>query len=177
MKRYLFLLILILVFVNCGGSSNPSTSRSNKETKRKQLAEEKNLNLAPDFTLVDLDGNEHTLSNYRGKVVIIDFWATFCPPCRLEIPHFIQFYNKYKDDGLVILGVGLDREEKLKPFSKAMGITYPILIGDMATAEKYGIQPIPTTFILNRNGEIKDKIIGYAPGYEDKIRASFLKLL
>jgi len=168
LKNYTLFAIIALLLISCGGENNSES----------MVGEEKKIvNLAPDFTLVDLNGNEHTLSNYRGKVVIIDFWATFCAPCRLEIPHYIQFYNEYKDDGLVILGVGLDGEEKLKAFSKAMGITYPILIGDRATAKKYGIQPIPTTFILNRKGEIKDKIIGYAPGYEDKIRASFLKSL
>ena len=168
MKKYVSLLAVItLLLISCGGTNNGSSTRN----------DEKNVNLAPDFTLVDLDGNKHTLSDYRGKVVIIDFWATYCPPCRLEIPHFIQFYNDYKDDGLIILGIGLDGETKLKPFSKEYGINYPILIGDLATVGKYGVRPIPTTFFIDRNGEIKNKIIGYAPGFEDSIKASFLKLL
>lgn len=167
LKRYILFAVIALLLISCGGPNNGSSVAE----------EEKNLNLAPDFTLVDLDGNEHTLSNYRGKVVIIDFWATYCGPCREEIPHFIQFYNEYKDDGLMILGIGLDGKAKLAPYSKTIGINYPVLIGDLATVEKYGVRPIPTTFIIDRKGEIKDKIIGYAPGYEDKIRASFLKLL
>jgi thioredoxin-related protein len=77
----------------------------------------------------------------------------------------------------MILGIGLDGKAKLAPYSKTIGINYPVLIGNLATVEKYGVRPIPTTFIIDRKGEIKDKIIGYAPGYEDKIRASFLKLL
>jgi len=159
--------VITLLLISCGGPNNGSSAGNN----------EKNVNLAPDFALVDLDGNEHTLSDYRGEVVIIDFWATYCPPCRLEIPHFIQFYKEYKDDGLMILGVGLDGEEKLKRFSKEFGINYPILISDRATAMNYDVQAIPVTFILNKKGEIKNKIIGYAPGYEDTIKVSFLKLL
>ncbi len=168
MKKYVSLVAVItLLLISCGGPNNGSSAGNN----------EKNVNLAPDFALVDLDGNEHTLSDYRGEVVIIDFWATYCPPCRLEIPHFIQFYKEYKDDGLMILGVGLDSDAKLKPFSKEFGINYPILIGDRATAMNYDVQAIPVTFILNKRGEIKNKIIGYAPGYEDTIKVSFLKLL
>jgi len=168
LKKYVSLVAVItLLLISCGGTNNGSQAGN----------DEKNVNLAPDFTLVDLDGNEHTLSNYRGKVVIIDFWATYCPPCRLEIPHFIQFYNDYKDDGLMILGIGLDGETKLKPFSKEFGINYPILIGDRATAMNYDVRVIPVTFILNKKGGIKKKIIGYAPGYEDTIKVSFQKLL
>jgi peroxiredoxin len=173
LKRFVIFLFIILFFVNCG---NTATPKSSKNIEKKQT-EEKTLNTAPDFTLIDLDGNKHTLSDYKGNVVILDFWATFCPPCRIEIPHFIEFYDKYKDSGLVILGVGLDGEEKLKSFRDAMGINYPILVGDRATAIIYNVQAIPVTFILNSEGEIIKRILGYAPGYEDTIKKSFLPLL
>lgn len=170
MKKYFLFTIIGLLLISCGGPDKESSSDE-------IAAEVKDSNIAPDFTLLDLNGQAHTLSDYRGKVVIIDFWATFCRPCIYEIPHFIQFYNEYKDDGLVILGVGLDGKQKLEVFAREKGMSYPVLIGDKATVEKYGIQPIPTTFILDREGEIKDKIIGYAPGYENTIKAKFLELL
>ena len=173
MKRFVIFLFIILFFVNCG---KPVTPKSSKNIEKKQI-EEKTLNTAPDFTLVDLDGKRHTLSDYKGNVVIIDFWATFCPPCRIEIPHFIEFYNEYKDRGLVILGVGLDGKEKLRSFRDAMGINYPILVGDRVVAISYGVQAIPVTFILNSEGEFIKRILGYAPGYEDTIKQSFMPLL
>jgi len=166
LKRLVLFLFIILLFVDCG---KPSTPKSRKNIEKRQT-EQKILNIAPNFTLLDLDGSKHTLSDYKGNVVIIDFWATFCPPCRIEIPHFIEFYDEYKDRGLVILGVGLDGEEKLRSFRDAMRINYPILVGDRATSIIYGVQAIPVTFILNSEGEIIKRILGYAPGYEDTIK-------
>ncbi len=173
MKRLILLLVITVLLVNC---DKPSKTKSSKGVGKKQT-EEKNLIIAPDFTLTDLEGNEHTLSDYKGNVVIIDFWATFCPPCRIEIPHFIEFYDEYKDRDLVILGIGFDGEEKLRLFRDAMGINYPILVGDKAVAILYNVQAIPVTFILNSEGGIIKRILGYAPGYEDTIKQSFLPLL
>jgi cytochrome c biogenesis protein CcmG/thiol:disulfide interchange protein DsbE len=173
LKRFILFLSIIIFFVNCG---KPEAPKSSNNIEKKQT-EQTTLNIAPNFTLLDLDGNKHTLSDYKGNVVIIDFWATFCPPCRIEIPHFIEFYDEYKDRGLVILGVGLDGEEKLRSFRDAMRINYPILVGDRAVAISYDVQAIPVTFIINSEGEIIKKILGYAPGYEDTIKQSFLPLL
>jgi thiol-disulfide isomerase/thioredoxin len=113
---------------------------------------------APDFTLMSLDGRPVKLSDYRGKVVVINFWATWCPPCRAEIPDLVAAQQHYRDRGVEILGIALDDEgrEVVEPFVRDNGITYPVLIGDEAIMSLYGgISSIPTTFFLNRDGSIQ----------------------
>jgi len=119
---------------------------------------------APDFTLKALDGKDLALSSLKGKVVIIDFWATWCPPCREEIPGFIELYKKYKDQGLEIVGVSVDKDEgKLRKFVEGNGVNYPIVTSTKEVTEAYGgIQSIPTTFILDRQLNIVTKHVGYA---------------
>lgn len=112
---------------------------------------------APEWRLKDLDGKPVKLSDFKGKVVILNFWATWCPPCRQEIPDFIALQKQYADKGLVIVGVSLDEggPALVKPFVKKMGINYPIVMGDQKTAAAYGgIQVVPTTFVIDKNGKI-----------------------
>jgi len=119
---------------------------------------------APEFALMDINGNERKLSDYKDKVVILDFFATWCPPCRDEIPHFIDLYTKYKDQGLEIIGVALDWNGKrvVPAFSEENGINYTVLLGDKKVPDLYGgIDAIPTTFILDKEGNIRKKYIGY----------------
>ncbi|MDZ7262437.1 MAG: TlpA family protein disulfide reductase [candidate division KSB1 bacterium] len=130
---------------------------------------------APDFSLPNLEGKQVKLSDFKGKVIILDFWATWCPPCRMEIPDFIDLYKTYQDTGLVILGVALDQEgEKVvKPFAKKQGINYPILMGNAQVVQKYGgIQGIPTTFIINQEGKIITTFLGYRPKkvFEEEVK-------
>ncbi|MEA1913439.1 MAG: TlpA disulfide reductase family protein [candidate division WOR-3 bacterium] len=175
MKKVLKIYILtsvLLTSVGCSCSNNPKKTEKGEKTEGPE-----ETMIAPGFTLKDLNDNEITLSDYRNKVVILDFWATWCPPCKKEIPYLIQFYQEYKDKGLIVLGIGLDKKSTLESFSKSIGINYPVLIGSNLIAKKYGIRAIPTTFILNRKGKIKKKFVGYAPGYENKLKESFLYLL
>lgn len=119
---------------------------------------------APDFTLIDIFGSEKRLSDFRGKVIILDFWATWCPPCRAEIPHFIELYNEYKDDGVEIIGVTMDwnASRQAAPFVRENGINYTILIGKQEVADLYGgVISIPTTFLIDREGGLRKKYIGY----------------
>lgn len=119
---------------------------------------------APDFSLPDLGGAPFRLSDTKGKVVILDFFATWCPPCRMEVPHFQALYDQYKDKGLVIVGVALDRGgvADVEPFVRQYKVTYPVVIGDQNVAVMYGgIRGIPTTFIIDRQGNIVEKIVGY----------------
>jgi len=121
---------------------------------------------APDFNLKKITGGRVKLADYRGKVVILNFWATWCPPCRMEIPDFVQLQKKYGEKGVQILGIGLDRgkEKALLPFSGKYKINYPILIADGRVSQAYGGTPsIPTTFVINRQGQIVKKYIGYRP--------------
>jgi cytochrome c biogenesis protein CcmG/thiol:disulfide interchange protein DsbE len=109
---------------------------------------------APPFTLLDLNGNKVSLSDYKDNVVILDFWATWCPPCIKEIPHFIELYKEYKNKGLVILGISVDHQgiSIVKAFNKKFKINYPILMADSRIAIAYGnIRSIPTTFVLDKS--------------------------
>ena len=119
---------------------------------------------AADFTLANLNGKTVKLSDFKGKVIILDFWATHCPPCIQEIPDFVKLYNKYKDKGLVIIGVSLDRGdvEKVKRFCQNKGVNYPVVVGNYEVTKNYGgIRYIPTTFIIDKNRNIVKKFIGY----------------
>lgn len=118
---------------------------------------------APDFTLPTVDGNPISLSSFKGKVVLLDFWAIFCPPCRAEIPGFIDLYTRYKDKGVEIIGLSLDKEPgKLKTFIAENKINYPILITSKEVQNDYGkVQAIPTTFLLDRNLNIVKKHVGF----------------
>ncbi len=120
---------------------------------------------APDFALKDADGKLVHLSDYRGKVVLLDFWATWCGPCKIEIPWFIDFQRKDQDKGLVVLGVSMDDEgwEVVKPFVAREKMNYRVLIGNDETAQLYGgIDALPTTFLIDREGKIAAVHVGLA---------------
>ena len=125
----------------------------------------KERKIAPEFTLKDSNGKPVKLSDYRGKAVVLDFWATWCGPCKVEIPWFVEFQQKYKDRGLVVLGVASGDEDwsVIQPFAKQMRINYPLVLGNDTTADLYGgIEALPTTFIIDREGRIAKIHIGLA---------------
>ncbi|NOZ08534.1 MAG: TlpA family protein disulfide reductase [FCB group bacterium] len=129
--------------------------------KKKIAALTKDINLAPDFALRDVSTDSVvTLSALKGKVVLVNFWATWCYPCRMEIPDFNDLYNKYKKDGLVILGISVsDQKKALKNFMNSFQIDYPILYGSpndlgKITMQYGGINAVPTTFLIDREGQI-----------------------
>jgi len=130
---------------------------------------------APDFALTDLSGKTVHLSDFKGKVVIVDFWATWCGPCRVEIPDFVKLQSKYKDKGLEIVGLSLDAdgEKAVKPFVDKHDINYTMLLANDETAKSYGgILGIPTTFVIDRQGRIVQKFVGVMPAktFEDTIQ-------
>ncbi len=119
--------------------------------------------LAPDFRLIDLNGGEISLSDYEGKVLYLNFWATWCPPCRAEIPDFIEFYKEYKDQGLEILGVSVDQisADKVLAFVKANEMNYPVAMYTMELINDYRPgNSIPTTIVIDRKGMIRHKQVG-----------------
>jgi peroxiredoxin len=118
--------------------------------------------LAPDFSLIDLDGQNLKLSSYRGKVVILDFWATWCDPCRDEIPHFVEMQNKYRGQGLQIIGVSMDDDpQPVHDFYSKFKMNYPVVMGNAQTGSLYGgILGLPITFVIGGNGRIVAKHIG-----------------
>lgn len=121
--------------------------------------------LSPAWELKGVDGKTVKSSDFAGKVVILDFWATWCGPCRMEIPGFIELQKQYADTGLVVIGVSLDQDgaSAVKPFVEKMGINYPIVLGDENVVSAFGgVEGIPTTFIIDRAGNIVRRHVGYA---------------
>jgi len=149
-------LVLALAFVvSCGASKSSSA--------------------APDFTMTGVDGKPIKLSDMKGKVVILDFWATWCPPCKMEIPDFIALQDKYGKDGLIIVGAALDEPDKVKQFYSDYKMNYPVGIADQSMAMSYGgIRGIPTTFVIDKKGNVARKYVGFRP--KEVFEADFLKL-
>jgi len=118
---------------------------------------------APDFTLESLDGKSMRLSDLRGKAVLLNFWATWCGPCKIETPWLVELQNQYGSQGLQVIGVAMDDsgKEDIAKFAKDMGVNYPVLLGKEAVGDAYGGVPaLPETFFIGRDGKIVDKIIG-----------------
>lgn len=118
---------------------------------------------APDFELTSLDGQKVKLSDFRGKAVVLNFWATWCAPCKIEMPWFVDLQKQYGSDGLTIIGVAMDDSDpqKIAQFASEMGVNYPVLLGTNNVSEQYGdVEYLPTTFYINRQGKIVGKVAG-----------------
>ena len=117
---------------------------------------------APGFSLAGIDGKPVRLSDYEGKVVVINFWATWCPPCRAEIPDFVKFYNENKEKGLVIIGIALEQSASdVRRMVESLNMTYPVALSDGSVERRYGgFRGIPTTFVIARDGTIARKHTG-----------------
>lgn len=124
----------------------------------------KDSGASPDFTLKTLEGQEITLSGLKGKVVLLDFWATWCGPCKESIPHLIQLYKSYKDRGFELIGMSTDKAgdvEMVRRFAKSLDIPYPIILTPDEVARSYKVTGLPTTVLIDKKGKIREKIIGY----------------
>jgi peroxiredoxin len=135
-------------------------------------------NKAPYFELKDLSGKTVRLTDFLGKVVILDFWATWCPPCKKEIPDFIDLYKKYSNQGVAIIGIALDDYESVKKFSSENKINYTILMGTDDVAKRYGgIRGIPTTYVIGKDGFIRQRFEGFRPKeiFENEIKNAIIK--
>jgi cytochrome c biogenesis protein CcmG/thiol:disulfide interchange protein DsbE len=129
---------------------------------------------APDFTLRDAGGRAVKLSDYSGKVVLLNFWATWCGPCRIEIPWFIQFEKEFKDRGFAVLGVSMDDDgwDSVKPYIERMRVNYRVVMGDSLVSDLYGgVNSLPTSFMIDRQGRVARIHIGLAgrSEYQDDI--------
>lgn len=163
MEKLVILIIALFLFgVNC----------------EKKKGESQKIEVNPiDFTLKDLQGNEWTLRKQKGKVIILDFWATWCKPCVATIPIFNELYEKYNDKGLLILGIGLDEEQALRRFMESHNISYPVLIGNREIAQKYRIYAIPSTFVIDKEGKITSRHVGLEPEMQTTLEEEIKKLL
>lgn len=118
---------------------------------------------APDFTLDTLDGKSLSLSSLRGKAVLVNFWATWCDPCKIETPWLVELQNKYGNQGLQIVGVAMDEsgKDEIARFAKEMGMNYPVLLGKERVGDAYGgVAYLPESFFVGRDGKIVDKVMG-----------------
>jgi peroxiredoxin len=113
---------------------------------------------APEFSLTDARGTPIQLSDYKGRVVVLDFWATWCHGCKLEIPWFMEFETKYEARGLSVIGVSMDADgwKSVKPFAAARKMNYTVVIGNSDLAKQYGLGPLPMTLLIDREGRIAD---------------------
>lgn len=132
---------------------------------------------APELNLRDSSGNVINLKSYRGKIVVLDFWATWCHGCKEEIPWFAEFQRKYGTRGVSVVGVSLDDEgwKVVKPFMQSAAISYTIILGNQATAKEYEIVNMPDTFLIDRNGRIAAKYAGLVS--RDDVEANLRKML
>lgn len=177
MKRVLFILIVaFLTSSNFGCKKTEELDNiQNQSTQSIATFEtEKTSDKAPDFTLKLTDGKDIKLSNFKGKIIIVDFWATWCGPCRRGIPDLVDIQKEYKNK-VVVIGISLDNETKpdVVPFMKQYKINYPIAYGTMEVIKAYGnIEAIPTSFVIDQSGKIVDKHIGLVSKsvYIDKIK-------
>lgn len=162
-KRILVVVTFVLIIMGC---TSPSGSTE----------------YAPDFSLESLTGDMISLSQFKGQVVLVDFWATWCPPCRQSIPELVKLQEKYRENGLIILGLSLDdpqqaNNEYLRAFAKHFKINYPILRANLDVVKAYNgnVQmAIPTLFVVARDGKMVDRHVGFSPGALEK---SIKKLL
>ena len=157
--RFIVLGILILSLVWIGFSADPG----GKSLSSSMSAPQSGF-LAPDFTLQTIENQQITLSNLRGKVVLVNLWATWCPPCQAEMPAIEAIYEEYKDQGLEILGVNTtyqDTPTDLEQFIPEHHLTFPILLDSTALISKqYQLQALPTSFFIDRKGIIREVVVG-----------------
>jgi peroxiredoxin len=124
---------------------------------------------APDFTLPSLGGANLRLQEQRGRVVMVNFWATWCGPCRVEMPHLARLYEKYRSSGFVVLAVNIDEDpRKAAGLAKQMGMTFPVLLDtEKKVSRLYDLSTMPSTVLIDRDGRVRYVHRGYRDGYEE----------
>ena len=165
MKRFILVLLPLVIVLFIYAKTEKTSIFGNNSSK------------APDFAVKDLKGREISLSNYSGKVVFLNFWATWCGPCKAEIPDFIEAYKQYKDKGMEIIGISVDRRNlnSVLKFVEKYKINYPVVMSTDKIQKDYEPGPyIPTTIIIDQEGKIRYKHIGYMS--KEALNDYFLKL-
>jgi thiol-disulfide isomerase/thioredoxin len=135
--------------------------------------------LAPDFTVKTFDGKEITLSQLKGKVVLLDFWATWCGPCRESIPHLIQLYKSHRENGFELVGMNLDKGDgkDVHRFIKSMDIPYPVVAAPEEVVRNYRVTGIPATFLIDKEGRIRERIAGFSSTIAQQLTAKVADLI
>jgi thiol-disulfide isomerase/thioredoxin len=161
-KAAIIVVVMIALMVYAGWRSRPAKSTALPPGTQSLTAGEAIGHQAPDFVLDDLQGKKVKLSDFRGKAVLLNFWATWCGPCKVEMPWFVELQKQYGPQGLEIVGVALDDSGKdaISKFAKDMGVNYTILQGQDAVGDAYGAMGLPTSFFIDRNGKIVESASG-----------------
>ena len=149
MKKVAIIVVLVIAaLIGCTSNNNKSGHATSTTT---------------DFTLEDINGHPVSLSDYKGKVVVLEFWATWCPPCRASVPGLIKLNTAYKDKGLVVLAVSMDEGgwDDVKSFVKQNGINYSVLRGTEDVAVQYQVRTIPMLLVLDKEGKISKQYLGF----------------
>jgi peroxiredoxin len=160
--------VLVGIVVPASGQSSAGPQQALGEGERR----------APDFTLQRMNGETFQLSEHRGEIVVLNFWATWCPPCKQEIPGFITLQKEFREQGVTFVGVSLDEDgfSSVRPFAEKMGINYPLVVDDGSVAPKYGgVRVLPSTVLIGPNGNVQDRKRGYFP--EEHLRVRLKTLL
>ena len=161
-KRNAVVFVMLVVVVIGMLAVGKYLDRTRKHGPVKLVGDVRNVP-APNFELPTLDGRRVKLSDYRGQAVLLNFWATWCQPCKIEMPWFVDLQKEYGKDGLVVLGVAMDDTEsaKIAEFAHDVGVNYPVLLGTDQVSDDYGdVRSLPTTFYIDRNGTIVAKVVG-----------------
>ena len=170
LNRLQVLILLTVLAVIVILAKYTSTSNSSVE----------NVRPAPQFSLANLDGKNVSLKDFADKVMVVDFWATWCGPCREEIPHLNKLYENYRGKGVVVVGISMDAEgpEVVKQFAKELRMEYPVVMGDENVQQDFGgIVGLPTTFIIDRKGNIVKKYTGYQPAIMQDMEQTIKELM
>lgn len=134
--------------------------------------------MAADFTAKNLDGMEVKLSDFKGKVVLVNFWAVWCGPCQMEVPELVELYGTYRDKGFVVLGVSDPSDLKeIKSFVQEHKMSYPIVVDQGPVSEEYSVVGFPTSFLIDREGKIVAKYPGYSPNLRKRLEAEIQKII
>ena len=152
------------------GCSNIPEAGFGPRSVKAAVKPDKDRKTAPEFTLKDSNGQTVHLADYQGKVVLLDFWATWCGPCKVEIPWFIEFEQQFKDRGFAVLGVSMDEDgwDAVKPYIEDHKINYRIMLGNEQISDIYGgLDSLPTTLLIDRQGKIASVHIGLSMGKEE----------
>ncbi len=174
MRKSFFLLLVAVIglsICSCGKKSESPVADSSVTVG----------SMAPDFSLKDVEGNSRALSSFKGKIILLEFWATWCPPCKASIPDMMELQKKYQEKGFTVLGVSIDSDSdasaKVAQFLASYGITYPVLIADETVPMTYNVMSIPTSYLISRNGTVIASYRGYFDDYSKKISAEIEKHL
>ncbi len=157
--RVLLFILIGLTLTSCG--------KEKRQTRTAPTAKK-----APDFSATDLNGREVKLSDFRGKVVLLDFWAPWCRPCLQEVPELQKIFDEYRDKGVVVIGASAESPVQIRQFKQRMAVSYLLLRVDTKVLSSYQVRGIPTTCIIDGKGYIRYRQVGFSPemGIEEKFR-------